>query len=121
MKHIKTFENTKNENTKYFIIKLEHNEMFDNNYISYYGSYEPAYVILKINETINLKNYFITAHIMFEYVNEHNYSDRSREIKNNITSFNINKLKDRIICYTKTYGEAMKNLKLILQTNKFNL
>lgn len=125
MKYLKNFESiTKNENTKYFIVKLEHQEMFDRNFNSYEYNNKPtsAYIIFRIDEKINtLEDKYYAAHIMYEYINDENFYDRSREKSNNITSLNINKIKNRIICYTNTYKDAMKNFNLIKNTNKYNL
>jgi len=121
MKYLKTFERLNTDLKKYILCKLSYSDRWDRNYHN--EGEEPVYVIYKIlpNDS-GINNYEKEKlKIVYEYQNEHNFSDRRCERKNNIEYIYTEKLNDMIIYQSNNSKDIIDKLSLIIKTEKFNL
>lgn len=120
MKYLKTFEAI-NKHKKYILCKLDYKDRFDKNFKS--ESKEPVYVIFNLLKT-DCDKYFgydTELKIIYEYQNDNNFSDRRWDKINNIEWVMFDNIKLKIISQSNNSTELINNLKLIAQTDKFNL
>jgi len=122
MKYLKTFEKLNNPK-KYLLCLLNKEDRWNRNF--YNKGEEPVYVIFKVlhmYSNINNDNlYDIELKILYEYQDEHNYSDRRMGKINNKEYYRFKNLNDKIVYQANTSKDVFDELSLIIQTNKFNL